>query len=796
MIAVVLKGLATRKVRALLTALAVVIGVSMVSGTLILTDTTQRAGLAIDDGSTSTIDAAIFEKQLVKGSRAANDVTMPASFLEKVRKLPGVAAARGDVMPQAEPHVADIIGRDGRPAEVAGLGRGIDPDALALSPVKAGAFGPLTLDSGAWPEGPRQVVVNRRTAAAQHYAVGDRVVIATATGRHGFTLAGIVSYAGEDLPPQPSLAVWDDTTAARVLDRRGRYDVISIDAVPGTTGADVASAVRPLLPANLQAKDTVSSERSAEREWNDSMATIRSFLLVFGGIALVVGAFVIFNALSITVAQRTRELATLRTLGASRRQVMRSVLVEGLVLGVIASLLGLVLGLGIAKAMMALVGGLGLDLPEGAAVVAPHTVVASLAVGTLVTLVASLLPARRATRVPPIAAVREGATLPSRTRVIGRLVAPLVRVVGWPARRVGGVAGELAGANAVRNPGRTAATAAALTIGLMLVTLVAILGSGINAGTKGAVRDQVAAGHVVAGKHGDPFRDLGPVPGTVVSQVRSDTAVVQGRETSITGIDPATIARQYRFDWTAGSLAGLDTGGAVVTEEYARGRHLVVGSRLAVKTPAGDSYTLVVRGIYDAPDEKALLGSVSVSQAAFDEAWKRPLNSLALVDAEAAALPALRAAVARIGDAEVYTSDGYADAATKDMDTFIAMLYALLGFSVIVSLFGMANTLVLSVFERTRELGMLRAIGMSRGQARRMIRHESVITALLGAAAGLGAGGIIAVVVLARAGVPLAIPVPTLAAFTLVAVLLGVAAAVLPARRAAQLNVLDALKYE
>jgi len=849
MIAVALKGLAGRKVRALLTAFAVVIGVAMVSGTFILTDTMSKSFDGLFTASASKTDAVISGKEVVKNSTTGSGVTIPEALLAKVRALPQVEAAAGQVSPQ-EANVADIIGRDGKKSAMESIGGSIDSDSAR--------FSPLELKTGGWPKGPGQVAIDAGTAAKNHYKTGDSVVVSTLGKKHDYRISGTVSFGGVDSLGFASVAAWDIKTAQTLLHREGRFDGISILAKKGTPVADLLRAVKPLLPSTLQVKDSAKAAKDDAAELDSSMNMIRMFLLGFGGIALLVGAFVIFNTLSITVAQRTREFATLRRRGASRKQVMRSVVLEGLVIGLLASVIGLLFGLGIAKGMVALFSALGVELPKASTVIEARTIIVSLLLGTVITLIASVLPAKRATRVPPIAAVREGATLPASRLaahslkaglgvtlasiaaisvgifaggvsgiavavllgggVLGlftgiallapRLVKPLARVVGWPARRAGGVAGELAGANAVRHPGRTASTAAALMIGLTLVTVVAVIGAGMNASTKAAVSDQVHADYILDGRQNLPFRategeQLAAVSGvTAASHVRSDTALVQGKENTISGIDPATIAHFYRFTWTPGSehaLGRLGADGALVTEAYAKDQHLSHGGHLSLQTPAGDKHTLVVRGIYDPPDAKQLLGDVSMTKQGFDAAFVNPKNSLTLLDAQPGAAAAIESAAKDLGDATLHTGAAYPKDATKDMATMLAMLYVLLGFSVIVSLFGMVNTMVLSVFERTREIGMLRTIGMTRRQARRMIRHESIITALIGATLGIGLGVFLSALVTQAVGgseTGLVIPYQALAGFTLVAVLAGIGAAILPARRASRLNVLEALQYE
>jgi putative ABC transport system permease protein len=843
MIKVALKGLAGRKVRALLTALAVVIGISMVSGTYILTDTMQKSFTGLFTASYEKTDAVISGKEIVKNSTSGSTEKIPAALLTKVQALSEVGAAGGLVSPN-EANAADIIGKDGKPVAKESVGGSYD----AAHP----EFSPLKLKSGQWPKGPGQIAVDAGTVTKQHYKLGDTIKVSSVGTKGSYTLAGIVTYGDVDSLGFASIAAWDLKTAQTVLHRRDSFDSISISAKKGTSSKELVRAVAPLVPGGLQVKDSAKQAKDDVAELDSSMSILKYFLLGFGGVALLVGAFVIFNTLSITVAQRTREFATLRTLGASRKQVMRSVVAEGLVIGLLASVIGLIVGIGLAKGLVALFGAMGFELPDAETVIASRTIILSIVVGTVTTLLASILPAKRATRVPPIAAVREGSTLPAsrfaahthKTGIViataslaalltglfagglgtlglvvllgggvlgvflgmallaPRLVTPLARFVGMPARSRG-IAGELAGANAVRNPGRTASTAAALMIGLTLVTLVAVLASSLGSAGKSALKDEVHAGYIIDGKDSLPFRaaegtELEKVPGVKsASHVRSDSVLVDGKERVITGIDPATIAHFYTFTWAKGSehaLGKLGVDGAIVKKGYATKHHLKVGSKLSITMPSGAKRTLVVQGIHKAKTE--LLGDVSMSQQGFDTASRAPKNSLTFLDAGSGANAAVKAKVVSFGDAKFHTGAGYANDQAKEMAKMLSMLYVLLGFSVIVSLFGMVNTLVLSVFERTREIGMLRTIGMTRRQARQMIRHESIITALIGAALGLGTGTALATLVMVKWHLPIAIPVNTLFTFTLIAVLAGVGAAVMPARRASRLNVLEALQYE
>jgi putative ABC transport system permease protein len=847
MMAVALKGLAGRKVRALLTAFAVVIGVAMVSGTFVLTDTIQKAFDGIFTSSYEQTDAVIAGKEIVKGSQSGA-ATVPASLLTKVQQLPEVAAAGGTIAPIPS-NKAEIFGRDGK-----AIGSDGAPQFALGTDASQPQFSPLKLKTGQWPQGPRQVALDAGTAAAEKFKVGDTVAVSTLGAKHRYEVTGIATFGDVNSLGSATMAIWDMPTAQTLLQKQGRFDGISIAAKDGTSPDELVRAVKPLVPASLEVKNSEQQAAADAKETNVIVDVVRYFLLGFGAIALFVGAFVIFNTLSITVAQRTREFATLRTLGASRKQVMRSVVIEGLVIGLLASVVGLFAGLGLAQLLTALGG----DLPEVGLVFTLRTVLISLAVGTGITLLASIMPARRATRVPPIAAVREGSTLPpsrfaahSQKTAAGVIAAsivaiclgifasglstlavalllgigilalflgialaaphavkPLTRLVGLPARRAGGIAGDLASSNSVRNPGRTASTAAALMIGLTLVTVVAVLGAGLRSTVESAVTDQVTAAYILDGNDGALFEAaegdaLARVPGVkTTSHVRFDKARVGGDELDVSGVDPATIARFYHFDWTEGSAAAvgqLASGGALVTETYADDHDVTVGKRLSIQTASGAKQAVVVRGIYDPPEIDQMLGAITIGQQSFDKVFPQPKNRFTFLDAGADADRALTAAAADFTDASVSTGAAFAEHYTQGFASFLNFLYVLLAFSVVVSLFGMVNTLVLTVFERTRELGMLRTIGMSRRQARRMIRHESVITALIGAALGLPLGILLALLVtqaLSQYDIAVSIPLPELIGFTVVAILAGIAAAIMPARRASRLNVLDALHYE
>ena len=854
---VALKSLSERRMRAALTALAIVLGVAMIAGSLILTDTIDGAFTKIFNSSYTQTDLVVRSTPVVADSFAGAP-TVPAQLLTEVRQVPGVAAAGGtltDLSGSGSSAAVKLIGKDGKVIQggMPTFGFGVDP----AQP----RFNPMTLASGSWAAGSDQVVLDVATADSHGFAIGDRVGVAGEGPVRTFTVTGLAQFGGVDSLGGATIATFDIPTARRVLGKTG-FDAIQVAAAPGVSEAELAREIAPLLPSGVNV--STSAEQSARDKATISQAItfIRGFLLSFGAIALFVGAFVIFNTLSMTVAQRSRELATLRTLGASRRQVLRSVIAEAAIIGLAASLVGLAAGYGLAKGLTALFAAMGLEMPQGDTVFASSTVIVSLLVGTTVTILAGIVPAIRATRVAPISAVREGAQAPrgrfarftpvfalgtiavagallvrglmvngiggsERLMTLGigtlalfvgvamvssSLVRPIAAVIGWPIARLRGVSGELARENAVRNPSRTAATAAALMIGLALVTFVSVLGAGLVGTARTDIREQITADYVVTSTSG--WETISPAvartiaadsPGSVVSGVRQDRGRVDGSAQDVSGIDPTTIAGVYDFAWSEGSrsaLATLNGDGAIVNRSFADDHDLAIGDRLAITSPSGDTLTRTVTGIVAQPRLSPLLGSVMVSQRAFDSVFEHAKDRYTFVATDGSGDTtgaSLQASLADFPDTAVNTASQYAVTATTDLSMILNLLYVLLALSVVVSLFGMVNTLALAVHERTRELGMLRAVGMTRRQTRSMIRGESIITSLIGAALGIPLGIAIAALTvrsLSEWGVQLAVPLASLAVFAVVAIVVGVIAAVIPARRASRLNVLAALHYE
>ena len=848
MIRVALKGVLGRKLRAALTAFAIVLGVAMISGSLILTDTVGKSFDGVYSQSYKDSDAVVSSKAAIADS-SGKPPAFTADVLRKVRGVAGVVKAQGSVEDQAR-----LVNQYGHAIGGAGSGIavGVDASDTSLSPYK--------LASGRWPAGAGEIAIDKATAKEHHFAVGDTVGAFGDGPVRKYTVTGLVGFGSEDTVAGSSILVFDLHTAQRLFDKVGKLDLIRVDAAPNVAPAHVVAEIAPLLPQTAQVKTGTAQAAADSKDTQKGVNSFKWFLLAFGGIALIVGSSVIANTLSITVAQRIRELATLRTLGASRRQVLRSVIVEAIVVGLVGSIVGLFVGLGLAKGLLTILGATGFELPSQSLVFQLRTVVVSVGTGTLIALVASVRPAIKATRIQPIAAVREGAELPPgrfhRTATLRglillaagfalllygttasglstpaliaslaagvlvffkgvstiapKLIRPLASVLGAPGAHVGGSAGALARQNAMRNPSRTASTAGALMIGLSLITFVAVLGQGVKTSFSSAVNELFVADYsVTAGNSlltSKAAAAAAKAPGVeVVSEIRSGNARLNGKSVQVNGVD-ANLPQVVAMKWSAGSgnvAAQLGADGAFIKKRYADDHHLAVGSPLTVKTPTGANLRLHVVAIFDEPKGGSPFGEVSISKSAFDRSFPTHDNYFTLLNVKGgdsdAATANIERALTGFPDAQIETAKQFKAGQIADLNMALNVVYALLGLSVIVSLFGIVNTLVLSVFERTRELGMLRAIGMTRRQVRRMVRHESIVTALIGATFGIAVGMFLAGIVthaLSKYGIVFAVPYPSLAAFGGIAIVAGMLAAILPARRASRLNVLQALQYE
>jgi putative ABC transport system permease protein len=823
----------------------------MVSGTYVLTDSIDRAFDNIFTDSRQGSNVVVSGKSAFDLSDGSG-VTEPSfeqTLLPKVQDLPDVAEAEGSVDGEAQ-----LIGDDGKAIVYGGA-----PN-LGFSIANGDSrFNPLQLVEGSWP-GNGDVVIDGATADKEGFKVGEVVGVQGRGPVQNLRISGIVKFGSVSTIGGATLAGFDLATAQRIFDKAGKLDEIAVAAKPGVSDQQLVREIREILPANTQVQTSEQQARSDAEDTDEFISFLQSFLLAFGGIALFVGAFVIANSLSITIAQRTREFATLRTVGASRRQVLGSIILESLVVGVVASVIGLFLGLGLAKLLFWLFDLVGFTLPNTGLLFQTRTVVVALLVGILVTLFASLRPAVRATRVPPIAAVREGATLPesrfARFRTPGailvavagfaslifglfgpdlgtteillfmglgallvffgvalfasKLVPGLATALGWPTAEIGGAAGQLARGNAKRNPQRTASTAAALMIGLALVTLVAVLGQGIRSTFTDAVDKIFVSDYAITAQNNfspiptDAAEAAARAPGVeAVADVRAGEALVFGEDHSVTAVTPNS-GEALQLDWKEGSQAvfgELGADGAFVDDGFADDHNLTVGSPIKVETPTGKTLNLTVKGIFDPPAGGSPFGVVTFSSETFDANYDQPQNLFSFVKMDGGVTPAntrsLDNALADFPNAKPQTREEFKDNQVGFLNNILNILYVLLALSVVVSLFGIVNTLVLTVFERTRELGMLRAIGMTRRQVRRMIRYESVITALIGAALGIVLGIVLAGLLVWRVDfIDFAVPVGQIVIFAIAAVIVGVVAAIFPARRASRLNPLQALQYE
>ena len=799
--------LRAHRLRTLLSVIAVVLGVALVSGAMTLTGTMTRAASSLSASAYDGVDAAVQGRSPVKRTtdlEGASRPTLPAGTVARVAETPGVATAAGEVL-------RDDVRITGKGGKVSGdgpyFGVGFpfnDPAARRLS-----AF---HLDRGAWPSGPQAIAIDAATADREGLSPGDTVRVSAGGASHAFRVSGLVRFGNVKALGTATTALFDLPTGQQLFGRPGR-----VDSVLAAAGSGVPPAVlRARLGRALGASAQVITARSQDRFELDGLkqfvSVIQSILLALGIVAVVVGAFTIANALSMAVAQQQRTLALLRSVGATRRQVRRMVVLQALAIGIAGSLAGLVVGFGLAQGLASLFDALGLSLPTAGMQISAGTVIAALAIGTIVPLLAALRPARKAAKVAPAAALRDaGDPAPG---IAGRVVRVIASVVGAPAARLGGVAGMLARRNTMRRPGRTGSTAIALTIGVTLVAAVAIVVSGLKGTAHRQVADHISADYVVASQDkgwGPASREaLHAVSGAQgvrrVGAVVLDRALVGRDEATVAGVDSAATS-MLSYDvvsGTAGPGGVPGPGQAYVTNRYAKAHGIALGDQLDLRSATGKLVSARVSAITRQPAIDVLgVGDVTLPWVAYKAAFGTKLARFGLVDTADGASPDQRAAIAKamraFPGAYVQTPERWGADQASWLDQVLAIIVVMLALAVVVSLLGIINTLALSVVERTREIGLLRAAGMTRRQVRRMVRWESVLTALVGAGLGIAAGLALAAIVtalLADQGLAFVVPGGILLAIAFVAAAAGIVAAVIPARRASRMDVLAAVTID
>jgi putative ABC transport system permease protein len=847
---IALKGVIAHRLRYALTALAVLLGVAFIAGTFVLADTMN-----------STFNGLY--NQIYAGTAAVVRATQPfnpgtsftiqrqeidASLAGTVAQVPGVKAVALDIEGYAQ-----LVGKNGKPIGVASNG----PPTIGLAWTDVSALNPLRLlPGGQPPRGPGEVVIDKHSADVGHFTVGDTVRVLTRNSPAVYTITGIATWGSVDSPLGATIAAFDPGTAASVLGQPGKVTQLDVQAAPGLSQDALVTRIQQAIHTpGVEVVSGLSVTAEGEQTVHQSLGFFSTIMLTFGFIALFVGAFVIFNTFSIVVAQRLRELALLRAVGASRRQVLAEVLGESAVIGLVASAAGVAAGIGLAAGVKAALAGFGIDLPASGLVISMRTVLIGLAAGTLITVVSAIAPARRAATIAPVAALQDVAAEPrqaSARRTAGRaaltvvgvaimstglfghslplvglgagavfigvaalgsfIARPVCRALGVPLASAG-TTGKLARENAARNPSRTSATAAALMVGVALVSMFTVMAASVRSSTGSIIDSDLRADYVIgsgaATGGGNGFspsieRSLAALPQVSdVAGIRGGIVKAFGTVTPVVAADPVKATPLFNIGVTQGNLAAMTPTGIAVSTQLASGKHLSLGSPVAVTYPTTGTKTYTVQAIYS---QRAMTGTdyvlpLAAAEANFPQALDLSVYvKLAPGVTTAAARPALAGVLAAYPNATLQDQAQYKAQQEQQVNGELNLMYGLLAIAVIIALIGIANTLALAIYERTRELGLLRAVGATRRQLRTMVRYEALVIALFGAIEGLVLGAVFgwALVASMRSqGVTnLVFPVTQLIVIAIIAGLAGVVAAIAPSRRAARLNVLQAVTTE
>ncbi|MER6106191.1 FtsX-like permease family protein [Streptomyces sp. NPDC001832] len=836
-----LRNVLAHKARLLMTVLAVMLGVAFVSGTLIFTDT---LGNAFRNQSAKSYDDVAVAITTPAEQTDEKTPAITAATLKKIQGLNGVDTATGRVS-----GFAGVADPDGKL-----IGNGWTNTGANFFPDKNGKDSAYTFVEGKGPDAADRIALDEETAKKGEYHVGDQVRVATNGPVKEYTLSGVFTTEDGAVNAGGSLVLFETPVAQKLYLRPGEFMNVDISAASGVSADKLLADVKPLLPKDADARTGKDLADEQAKNIEDGMSSLNSMLLAFAAIALFVGIFLIANTFTMLVAQRTKELALLRAVGASRRQVKRSVLLEAAVVGVIASVVGFLLGLGLAiglRSAMSLIGG---KIPDGPLIVSPTAIAAALGVGVLITVLAAWLPARRAAKIPPVAAmnsVHATATVKSlvlRNSIGGALTAlgsavivagaamgsdgrtviaagaffaligvivlipllsrPVIALVRPLLKRLFGVSGKLAAQNAVRNPRRTGATASALAIGLTLVTGISVLGVTVGEAVDRMTTDNIKADYMVSMANGD---SLDPSALSALEKADGVEAVspnqyawpeVGGTPLMASGVAPGDVSKLFAIKTVSGSVDSLGDNEFAVDQKTAKSNGWKTGDTVAVEYEDGKKEKLKVGAIYE---DNEFLSPVLMSKDLLNQHSDHPYIReiwLKMDGGETAANE--KTVVKALGDnpaMSVIDRQGIRDMSGGAINTALNIMYGLLAMALIIAVLGVVNTLAMSVFERQQEIGMLRAIGLDRRRVKRMIRLEAVVISLFGAVIGVVLGTFLgwAIGQTLKSSIPdyaLIIPWGRIGIFLVLAALVGVLASLWPARGAAKLNMLTAIKTE
>ncbi|MFF4379225.1 ABC transporter permease [Kitasatospora sp. NPDC001547] len=847
-----LRNVLAHKGRLLMTALAVMLGTAFVAGTMVFSDTFGKAmrdsnSKSYSDVSVQVVDRAAGSTASARQKSESGSATLTDATVQQLAALPGTAGARGVVsgFTGVADKKGDLIGQ-------VWAAKGAN-----FAPGQDGKDPRYPMVEGQGPKAAKEVALDRRTADKGGYKVGDTVRVAANGPVVEAKLTGVFTTDDPVVNTGGTLTLFDKATAQQTLLEPGRFSSIVLTAKAGTSQDALLAEVQPKVPSGHQFDvETGAKLKADEQELiTQGTSSMRTMLLVFAFISLFVGIFIIANTFTMLVAQRTKELALLRAIGASRKQVTRSVLIEALLIGTVSAVAGLLAGIGIGAGMQSLIGSLNENMPNGSLVIKPLTVVVTVVVGVVVTVMSALLPAMRASRIAPVAAMSSGDQPVSQKSLVVRntigsvlaggglaligygaslgnsdgrlpvglgaflaligvfvllplLSRPVVALVGPLLRGLGGTPGKLAQQNAVRNPRRTAATAAALTIGLTLVTGLTVIGASVNDTVDRAVTSSMKADFIIGAANGMSLSEQVPAqiakaPGVAASSAMT-TAYweLNGTTKAVSGLDAAVLDQLADVELTSGSTAGFGKGQLLLDEDAAKKLNATTGSVLDVAFPDETTGRLTVGGVYKSG---GMLGPVMLANSEIAEHEPKPYISDVLVKGRDGATDGLKQSLKDATGAnpviDVKSKQDVRDEFSQTITFALNLMYGLLGMAVLIAILGVVNTLAMSVFERKREIGMLRAIGLDRSGIKRMVRLESVVISLFGAGIGLLLGCFIAWAIngtlkSSLSGLTTVLPYGQLALFLALAGVVGLVAAIWPARRASKLDILSSIKTD